>query len=317
MEWCHIPLKMESDDLATEIRSLFEPEQYDDFPAHEWPHERLKSHHRMIFDFMRTTFDWEGSTSHPNTRLCSTSEKDVSELTRNMDVPSRLFEAALRVYGDSLVTYSETNERTTSLRYYPPIILTVWSAFEAFVRHNSELMLLTVKDVPAPIEGYLRERTSIVDKKGNVVEVSRYQPALERYAVLLRYGYGFRVDRGHTHWQALERARKLRDYYTHVDAVSSRSISAKQVLDFTESVLLGIIWPSAQVRRTLLLGVYYLYDIWAKLSELTEAILPEDHVEQPFFHSWPLSESFHFYCPFENVDRQRFPNWRDREGGRG
>lgn len=308
-------LEVESDDLASEILSLFEPEPDDDFPR-EWPHNRLTSHHGMSFDFMRTTFDWEGSTSHPNTRLCPASEKPVSELTRNMDVPPRLFEAALRVYGDSLVTYSESRERTTRLRYYPPIILTFWSAFEAFVRHHSELMLLTVKDVPAPVVGCLRERSSTVDRKGNIIETTRYQSVLDRYAILLRYGYGFMVDRGHKHWQVLERARELRDYYTHVDATRSRSISAQEVLDFTESVLLGIIWPSSQVHRTLLLGVHYIYDIWAKLSELTKSVLPEGHTEEPFFHSWPLNESFHFYCPFENVDPRRFPNWQDRERGR-
>jgi hypothetical protein len=303
---------MEYDDLAEEISCLFEPEPDEDSTGREWPHERLTSYHKMNFDYMKT-FNWEGSTTHPNTRLCPETEKGVNELTRNMDVPTRLFEAALRVYGDSLVTYYRSKEQTTALRYYPPVILTFWSAFEAFVRHNSELMVLTVGNLPGPIADYLRERTVTIDKKGATAEAPRFQPVLDRYVVLLRYGYSFTIDRGHKHWQALERARELRDYYTHIDALSSRSISAKQVLDFAEAVLLGIIWPSEQVHRTLLLGVHYLYGIWAELAELTESVLPGGHAEEPFFHSKNLSEQFLFYCPFENVDSKRFPNWKEQE----
>src|SRR5262249_19542052 len=115
------------------------------------------------------------------------------------------------------------------------------------------------------------------------------------------------------HWHALENAKKLRDYYTHIDAMTSRSISTEEVLRYMESVLLGIIWPSDEIQRTLLLGVHDLYSVWASLSDLTEEYLPQGHVEQPFFHSLLSGDKTHmFYCPFINVDEEVFQNWEQQ-----
>jgi hypothetical protein len=58
----------------------------------------------------------------------------------------------------------------------------------------------------------------------------------------LHYGFNLDIDRGNSHWQSLEKAKKLRDYYTHIEVTRSRSISAQEVLQFHEAVLLGIIW---------------------------------------------------------------------------
>jgi hypothetical protein len=82
---------------------------------------------------------------------------------------------------------------------------------------------------------------------------------LDRYGVLLQYGFGHKVDRGSKYWQELEEARNLRDYYTHIDAMNSRALSSDDVLDYMEAVMLGIIWPSAEVKRTLLLRIHDIY----------------------------------------------------------
>jgi hypothetical protein len=55
-----------------------------------------------------------------------------------------------------------------------------------------------------------------------------------------------------------------------------------------EDVILGIIWPSAEVKRTLLLGIHDIYWIWDQLRELASGHLPDGHIEQPFFHAWRL-----------------------------
>ena len=70
---------------------------------------------------------------------------------------------------------------------------------------------------------------------------------------------GYKVDRGNKYWQALERTRDLRDYYTHIDATNSRALSSEDVIDYLETVMLGIIWPSAEVERTLQLGIFDSY----------------------------------------------------------
>lgn len=133
--------------------------------------------------------------------------------------------------------------------------------------------------------------------------------------MLLQYGFGYKVDRGSKYWQALERARDLRDYYTHIDAMNSRALSSKDVFDFLEAVMLGIIWPSSQVKHTLQLGIFDLHWIWDQLRELAQTVLPDGHIEQPFFHGWHLNGEQHlFYCPFTNVDDVKFPNSDEQMG---
>jgi hypothetical protein len=98
--------------------------------------------------------------------------------------------------------------------------------------------------------------------------------------------------------------------------MNSRALSQNDVMDYLETVMLGIIWPSAEVKRTLLLGVFDMYWVWDQIRELASNHLPDGHVEQPFFHSLPLNGQCHtFYCPFTNVDNQKFPN-SDEEAGR-
>jgi hypothetical protein len=72
-----------------------------------------------------------------------------------------------------------------------------------------------------------------------------------------------------------------------------------------EVILLAIIWPSSELKRTQLLGVYGLYWIWDALREKAE-----DFTEQPFFKNWLFANETRvgFYCPFTNVDNSRFPN---------
>jgi hypothetical protein len=126
----------------------------------------------------------------------------------------------------------------------------------------------------------------------------------------------YKIDRGNKYWQALERARDLRDYYTHIDAMNSRALSCGDVFDFLETVTLGIIWPSSTVGRTLQLGIFDLYWMWDELRDFARTVLPDGHIEQPFFHDWKLDGRRHmFYCPFANVDNVKFPN-SDEEMGR-
>jgi len=95
----------------------------------------------------------------------------------------------------------------------------------------------------------------------------------------------------------------LRDYYTHLDVKEPRSISSEEVLNFMEAVLLGIIWPSAEMKSTQLIGIYRLYYEWDVLRRVAEPF-----TEQPFFQDWALGDRFPLFCPFKGVDTERFPN---------
>ena len=114
------------------------------------------------------------------------------------------------------------------------------------------------------------------------------------------------MGRGSRFWQALEKAKELRDSYTHLDVSDPRVLKTSEVLEYIEAILLGIIIPSSHLQRTLMLGVYGLYDIWTCLHENYE-----EYIERPFFFGWRLKEQYLFHCNFENVDKGRFPSMRE------
>jgi len=298
---------MDIEDLKAELDAILNPEPDEDgkHPTRDIPHPRLENKHKLDLSYLRT-FDWEGSSGHPCTRLCPSDEKRLPSLIRNLDVPSRLFEAGFGLFSDSIIAYHLKKERKGNLHYYPPAILTFWAGFETFVRLSSELLLITVYNVPPEITHYLREEELFVDKKGNINIRKRYQSVLDRYSVLLRYGYDYQINRGLRYWQQLERAGDLRDYYTHLDVNEPRAISSEQVVQFMESVMLGIIWPSSEMKCTQLLGIYNLYWIWDSLRKLAEPF-----IEQPLLKDWSFFNSCTLYLPFKNVDTLRFPNRQD------
>jgi hypothetical protein len=47
--------------------------------------------------------------------------------------------------------------------------------------------------------------------------------------------------------------------------------------------------------------------MWNTLRKLSEPF-----TEQPFFKDWPLHGPYTIYCPFENVDKKRFPNSQEQ-----
>ena len=76
-------------------------------------------------------------------------------------------------------------------------------------------------------------------------------------------------------------------------------------LEFIEGTLLGLIWPSSLLGRTLMLEQYLLYELWDGLRDLAE-----DFRERPFFLDWHLKEPSLFHGNFNGVDEDRFPSVR-------
>ena len=137
--------------------------------------------------------------------------------------------SALQLLADSIVAYAEPTKREGQIRYYPAIVLTFWSGFESFVRYSSELLLVTVPSVPAPVGLFLRENENVVDSRGTIGTRVRYQSVLDRYSVFLAHAYGLQIDRGSRYWQALVKAKDLRDSYTHVDVIAPRAIITAEI----------------------------------------------------------------------------------------
>jgi hypothetical protein len=290
-----------------DINWLFNPEPDDDDDMlREFPNKRIRDYHGLDMSYMES-YDWEGSSYHKHTLLCPSDEQSIHALTRNKDVPYRLFGTALRLYADSIIKYHDKKEKKGELRFYPPVILTFWAGFETFVRYSSELLIATAESIPIEIINFLSEKERYVDKKGEILIRTKYQGVLDRYTVFLKYAYNFKVNKGDSYWQELVKAKQLRDYYTHLDISEPRCINSQEVLGFMESILLAIIVPSSKLQRTLMRNVYWLYDIWTTLNEY--------HVvfeERPLLINWPLKEEYLFHCNFENVDSKRFKSERKR-----
>ncbi len=294
---------MTADEISEEIELLFTPEHDEGGLVRRGIRQpRLMKKHHLDLSYLET-IDWEGSSMHKHTRLQASDEVDA--LTRNSDMPDRLMGSALQLLGDSIVRYADAEKREGEIRYYPPVILTFWSGFESFVRYASELFLVTVPTVEVPVRNYLREMESVVDERGRIGTRTRYQSVLDRYSVFLASAYGLNVDRGSPFWQRLVKAKTLRDSYTHIDVNVPRAITTKDVLEFIEDTLLGLIWPSALLHKTIMLEQYFLYDIWYGLRGLAV-----DYRERPFFMDWYLKEPSLFHCNFDGVDEDRFPGVR-------
>lgn len=104
---------MDLEHLRTEIDGILNPEPEEKLPWRNIPHPRLGDVHGLDTSYLETVV-WEGSTIHPHTRLCPADEHRLHTLTRNSDVPSRLFDTALRLFGDSIITYFNGKDRRIS-----------------------------------------------------------------------------------------------------------------------------------------------------------------------------------------------------------
>ena len=110
---------MDLESFKEDMENLFHPEPDEDgIHPREFPNSRLRDELRLNFDYMEN-FDWEGSSIHEYTRLCPQDEEQLHVLTRNKDVPDRLFETALRLMADSIVEYHPATTSDNKRGGYP------------------------------------------------------------------------------------------------------------------------------------------------------------------------------------------------------
>jgi len=303
------------EELEERLAMIFDPQPDDDgFLPIPYPHERLREYFRLDTSYVDKFGPlYEGSSMHEDTRLVDPANQTIpGVLFSNLNLADQLFEAALRLFGDSLLAYRETTNGISNFRYYPPVIITFWSGFEAQVRFMSELLVVTVPGIPEPVKAQLLEYEDIVNPKGEVVKREKFFPILDRYWTLLYYGYRYSADRGDTYWQRGDAARELRNYFVHPKVREARSITSDQVLNFMEDVLMLFIAPSCDIGKSVFLGQYRYHNMVTGLRELA---LP--HTEQPFFYDWGFREKFLTHCNFDGVDTTRFPNMRQLADSKG
>jgi len=260
------------EELEERLELIFDPQPDEDgFVPVPYPHKRLIEHFSLDTGYVDGIgFVYEGSSMHEDTRLVNPTDQAIpGVLFSNLNLADQLFEAALRLFGDSLLAYCESKKDTSNFRYYPPVIITFWSGFEAQVRFMSELLVVTVPGIPEAVKDYLLEYEVVINPRGEIVRREKFVPILDRYMTLLRYGYGYSVDRGKTYWQRGDAARELRNYFVHPNVRETRSITSDQVLNFMEDVLMLFIVPSCGIKKSVFLGQYRYHNMVTDLREFT------------------------------------------------
>jgi hypothetical protein len=297
---------MPIDDLRGEIESILNPEPDEDDQIHYPPHERLSAVHGLDTSYYRGLWQigWlerDGAFQ----RLLEDNSDPLHNIRQSITVPDSLLHAALRLFGDSLIEYHERKRRWDLYRFYPSILMTVWAAFEAWVRISSEILVAVVPTLPRPIADSLLEVRSFVGRNGQIQRQPDRRPVLERYWLLLKYGCNLEFDRGSRSWQAGSQAVAVRDSLVHYDVSNAPSLTAFEVWNHMEAVMLLFIAPSTVARRTL---SRYQFGYHYMLVQLHPLI--SEFEERPLHKGWSPGPMI-FDCPFDGVDESRYPpRWR-------
>jgi hypothetical protein len=92
------------------------------------------------------------------------------------------------------------------------------------VRIYSELFVKTASSLPATVQWALLEKEEQLDKHGDVQIGRKPRSLLERYWLLLKYGYGLEFDRGSRVWQLGDSALRKRNGLVHYEITSLPSV---------------------------------------------------------------------------------------------
>jgi hypothetical protein len=295
---------MDIEDLKCEVDSILHPEaDEDDRLLWVSPHPRLASVHKLDTSYFLGPHDPKGDSMF--TRLLNDESDPLHKTLESASVPLSLFTAGLQLFGDSLVEYHVRKKRWDVYRFYPSILMTVWAAFESWVRISSEVLVAVVPTLPTVIKHALLEKREIIDDSGKFRTRRDFKPVLMRYWLVLKYGCNLEWERGSEMWQTAERAREVRDSLVHYNIQGAPALTSSEIWCHMEAVLMLFIGPSAKIRRTIFGPQYDLYSTLAALQPLITQF-----EERPFHKGWPKDATF-FDCPFDGVDDSKYPRrWK-------
>jgi hypothetical protein len=193
---------MDQKELREHLWPILYPEADEDF-VHTLPHKRLATAHSLDCSYWSPR---EFSSSSIWNRVIRDEADPLHDSIQSLTVPGSLSLAAIRLFGESLIAYADQNDEAVRdgwnvFRFYPSVLLTFWSAFEAFVRLQSEFLLAMSSSLPSLVRQALAEVEEYLDDRGRMKTRSRRRSVLDRYALLLQYGYSHDVDRGAAYWQ--------------------------------------------------------------------------------------------------------------------
>lgn len=295
---------MHVDDLKNEIKSILHPEPNEEGDM-RWdaPHPRLASVHGLDTSYFRGPSDPKGDGVFQ--RLLHDDSDPLHNTLQSITVPFSLLTASLQLFGDSLIEYHERQRRWDLYRFYPPILITAWSAFEAWLRIHSEILAAVVPTLPKPVRDALLEVRNVVEKNGQIEERPDRKPVLDRFWLLLKYGCSLEFDRGGRVWQAGTKLERVRNSLVHYDVSKAPSLTAAEVWGHLEAVMLLLIAPSTLARRTLLSQQFDHYSTLVQLHSLIS-----EFEERPLHKGW-ARDAVVFDCPFDGGDETKYPSrWR-------
>ena len=295
---------MHVDDLKYEVESILHPEPDEDGQTLcAPPHPHLSSVHGLDTSYFRGPFDLNGDGVFE--RLLHDASDPLHDTLQSITVPFSLLTVSFQLFGDSLIEYHERQCRWDIYRFYPSILMTAWSAFEAWLRISSEIFVAVVPTLPRAVRDALLEVRQVVGKNGQIEEWADRKPVLERYWLLLKYGCNLEFDRGSRVWQAGVDLVTVRDALVHYNVSKSPSLMASQVWGHLEAVMLLFVAPSTLARRTLLI---HQFDHYYTLVQLHPLI--SEFEERPLHKGWPRN-SLIFECPFDGIDETKYPSrWK-------
>lgn len=299
---------MDHDELKGLINCAFEPDCDDEsgLPAEAVPHPRLKE----VYDLDTSYWElYEFGSMSPSSRIVIRPDDPVNRIMPSITAGDELFYAALRLLGDSILAYHDRSDfpyrdRWGQLHYYPSVLFAFCAAFEAVVRFQAALLVQVSSGLPPPVRAALLEVEESVGTNLKLVSHPRRRPVLERYRILLKYGYDFIFERSVPHWPRAEAAFKARDSFVHYDVGSAPSITATDLCTHLEALLCLFVYPSARIGRT----VYSRqYEVYQSLAFLIDLVAPFE--ERPILKNSAFFDSPHmFACTFAHVDATRYPS---------
>ena len=296
---------MEPEELRERLQPILYPEPDDDLGfGGSVPHPRLLDVHGLDCSYWSP---YESSSGSMWNRLITNGEDPLHDSIQSLTVPVSLSIAAIRLFGESLIAYSEQRDESVRngwgvFRYFPSVLVTFWSAFEAFVRLQSEYLLAMKSSLPHAVRLALSEEEELVDDRGRIKTRARRRPVLDRYSLLLQYGYSLQVDRGAAFRQRGVRAVDARDALAHYHVRGAPSITCRDLWGHMEAITLLWIAPSASLGRSIYWQQYDCYDM---LAELHPFLL--EFEERPLHKDWPREGGILVYAPFDDLDDTKYP----------
>jgi len=295
---------MNAEELKYEVDSILTPEPDED-GNYPWfmPDKRLSSVHNLDTSYFKGPYLIDGESAFE--RVLQDDSDPLHDTLQSTLVPDSLLLASLRLLGDSIIAYHAPKDSWGWYRYYPSILMTAWSAFESWVRIHSEILVAVAPALPSAVKEALLESRTAVSGSGQIEQRPDRRPVMDRYWLLLKHGCDLEFDRGGRVWQKAREAATVRDSVVHYNVSIAPSITASQAWEHVESIMLLLIAPSCQAKRTLF---HRQYDAYSMLVQLREFIT--EFEERPFHKGWPRGPVI-FNCPFNGVDEAKYPSrWK-------